>query len=111
MSRIAQMAEEMKKKMVDEGFQSDKKIAISLRLEPFSIFCIDKFVEETRSSRTRSCQDILSEGVLDGLEALGYTLEELQAQYVAKRSGRDLDAVKADLSKTGFFVEGEKVNV
>ena len=103
MSRIAQMAEEMKRKIEEEGFESEKKIAVSLRLEPFTIFCIDKFVEETHVNRTRVCQEILSEGILDGLDVLGYSMEQIQAEYISKRSGRDIEAVKADLAKTGFF--------
>lgn len=108
MSRIAEMAEAMKMRMVEQGFESEKKIAVSLRLEPFSVFCIDKFVDELRSTRTRACQDILSEGVLDGLEALGFTFNDLQAEYIASKSGRNIEDVKADLAKTGIFVEGEK---
>jgi hypothetical protein len=52
----------------------------------------------------------MEQAVDEGIDALGFEPDDLQAQLIAFQSGRDLAAVKADLAKSGFFIDGVKVD-
>lgn len=102
MSRIADRVNEIKAMREMEVGIEEKKTSVSIRVDDFTLFCADLLKEEMGCSRTAVCLEMISEGVLEGLEAVGLTLDELQARYLAQKTGRDLEAVKADLAKTGF---------
>jgi hypothetical protein len=107
MSRIAQMAEEMKRSMEEDIHRGSKKVAVSLRLDTFTIHCVDFFAKEVGSSRSAVCQELLAEGVLEALEALGFEMIDLQAQHLAGLSGRTVEEMKAKLEQTGIFFNEE----
>jgi len=85
MSRISEMAHGlMHSKLHGEG-EMKKKVAMSIRLDKFSIYCLDKFAAETETSRTAIAVGLVEEGVLDGLETLGFTLEELKEGFLKEK--------------------------
>ena len=105
MSRIADMAKEMKT-MKDHGeWKEGQKKTVTVRLDEFGLFCLDFFVSQVGGNRTSNSTELVSEGALEGLEALGFTLDDLQAKFISEKSGKNLDEVKADLAKTGIEVK------
>lgn len=103
MSRIAERMKEIRDHKGEAEFLENKKTSISIRVEDFTLYCIDKLAEELGGSRSGTVLELVSEGVLDGLEALGYTLDSLQVAHISERSGKSPEEVKAMLAKTGFF--------
>jgi len=111
MSRIAEMAKQMKLESDMEQLEEKKRVAVSMRVDDFTRFCLDKFAGIVGVSRASLCQELVSEGVLEGFEAIGTSLDDLHAMFISERSGRDIEEVRADLAKTGLFVGEEKINV
>lgn len=93
MSRIEKKVKELKIMNDREGWKEPKKITVTVRLHPFSVFCLDELLKEIGGNRTSICQEMISEGVVDGLAALGHDLESLKKRYF-------------DQAGQGIFVEG-----
>lgn len=91
MSRIADRMKEIRSRVGEEEFIENKKTSISIRVEDFTLYCIDKLSQELEGSRSGIVLEIVSEGVLDGLEALGHTLDTLQVEYVQENAKRAKD--------------------
>ena len=111
MSRIAEMAKQMKEAKDKEQFEHVKKFAVSMRLDEFTKWCLDKFVEVAGGTKTALCQELVSEGVLEGFEALGTTLDDLRCMYIAERSGKSLEEVQSDYDQTGIFIDGKRAEM
>lgn len=103
MSRIAERMKEIRDHKSEDYFMENKKTSISIRVEDFTVYCIDKLAKELGGSRSGTVLELVSEGVLDGLEALGYTLDSLQIAHISERGGKSPEEVEAMLAKTGFF--------
>lgn len=83
MSRISDRINEIKNAQEMGDVAEKKKISITIRVEDFTIHCIDKLMEEIGGSRSGIALEMVSEGVLDALEGLGYNLDELQESYLS----------------------------
>lgn len=81
MSRIADRINEIKSAQGMEEFLEKKKVSITIRVEDFTLHCIDKLVNEIGGTRSGVAHEMVSEGVLDALEGLGYNLDDLQKVY------------------------------
>lgn len=82
MSRIADRIQEIKAHQEMDVMSEDKKTSISIRVEDFTLYCIEKLMKEIGGSRAAVCLEMVREGVLDGLEPLGHTMDSLQAEYI-----------------------------
>lgn len=81
MSRIADSIKEFLASKESEQLSDKKKTAVSMRLDDYTVWCVDKLVLKTGVSRTALCQNLISDGVLDALEAIGLSAEELRMEY------------------------------
>lgn len=100
MSRIEKMIKELKTQKIREGWKEGKKVAVSFRLDPFTLFCLDEIVKEVGGTRTSNGIEMISEGVLDCLAALGRDFDSLKTEYFAKEGGGIfIDGVKLDPSE------------
>lgn len=97
MSRIAKRLKEMKTIKDREQWKEGKKITVTVRLDEFMVFGLDKIVEKIGGTRTSSALKILEEGISEGLVAVGYDFEALKDEYFSKDGG-------------GFFIDGVKVD-
>ena len=114
MSRIEELVKKKKAKQDRDGWKEGKKVTITARFDEFSIFCLDKIVEKIGGTRTSNVQDFVSEAIYDGLNALGFTFENLKNEYFAKDGGGIfLDGVKLDPKEVEHFLAhgGEKFGV
>ncbi len=97
MSRIEASMKELKKQNIREGWKEGKKVAVSFRCDPFTIFCLDEIIKEVGGTRTSNGVEMVTAGVLDGLAALGRDFDSLQKEYF-KQCGQ------------GIFVDGIKID-
>jgi len=114
MSRIAKKIKEKKNQKDRNSWKDGKKISVTIRLDEFSIFCLDKIAATVGGTRTQNAQEFVEEGIGEGLSALGYDFSFLQSEYFAKDGGGIfLDGVKLDQSETEHFLKhgGEKFGV
>jgi hypothetical protein len=79
---------EIRSRVGEDEFLENKKTSISIRVEDFTLYCIDKLSKELDGSRAGTVLEIVAEGVLDGLEALGHTLDTLQIEYMQENMKR-----------------------
>lgn len=84
MSRIGDRIKEIKMNQEMDVMDEEKKTSISIRVEDFTLFCIEKLIQEIGGSRAAICLEMVKEGVLDGLEPLGHTLDSLQVDYIVE---------------------------
>lgn len=85
MSRIAERMNEIKASQEHDVMHEEKKTAITIRVEDFTLFCIEKLRSDIGGSRSAMVLEIVSEGVIDGLEGLGHTIDSLQLEYLEER--------------------------
>ena len=114
MSRIAKKIKEKKSQKDRDSWKEGKKITVTGRFDEFTIFCLDKIVENVGGTRTSNVQDFVSEAIHEGLVALGYEFESLKDEYFAKDGGGIfLDGVKLDPSEVEHLLAhgGEKFGV
>lgn len=114
MSRIEKMVKEKKSLKDRDGWKEGKKITVTARFDEFSIFCLDKIVENVGGTRTSNVQDFVSEAINEGLVALGFDFESLKDEYFAKDGGGIfLDGVKLDPSEVEHLLAhgGERFGV
>lgn len=111
MSRIAEMVKEMIESKETNVVEDKRKYVVSLRVDGFTKWAIDKLHEVAGGTKTALCQEILSEGVLEGFEALGTKLDDLRCMYIAERSGKSLEEVKAEYDQTGIFIDGKRAEM
>ena len=108
------MIKELKTQKIREGWKEGKKVAVSFRLDPFTLFCLDEIVKEVGGTRTSNGIEMISEGVIDCLAALGRDFESLKNEYFTKEGGGIfLDGVKLDPSEVEHLLAhgGEKFGV
>ena len=82
MSRIAERINEIKASQEHDEMREEKKTAITIRVEEFTLFCIEKLRSDIGGSRSAMVLEIVSEGVIDGLEGLGHTMDSLKTEYL-----------------------------
>jgi len=114
MSRIEKRIKELKNKRTREGWKEGKKVAVSFRVDPFTLFCLDEIVKEVGGTRTSNGIELISEGVIDCLAALGRDFDSLFSDYMKKDGGGIfLDGVKLDPSEVEHLLThgGEKFGV
>ena len=63
------------------------KTTVTTRLDLFTLFCLDKVVQNVGGTRTSTAVSLLEEGIFEGLVALGYDFESLKTEYF-KQSGQ-----------------------
>lgn len=98
MSEIEKIVKDMKHKKEREGWKETKKTAVSLRLDNFTVFCLDKVMQELGGSRTSVGIQLLSAAIYDSLKALGIGLDSLHSEYM-------------DSLGQGMFVDGIKLTL
>jgi hypothetical protein len=108
MSRIKEMIENLEE--CDGSFKKSKKTSVTARLLPDYLNKLDFLAKRFGVTRSSFAQGLMEQAVDEGIDALGLDPDDLQAHLISFRSGRDLAAVKADLAKTGFFIDGLKVD-
>lgn len=108
MSRIREMIENLEES--DGSFKRSKKTSVTTRLLPDYLNKLDFLAKRFGVTRSSFAQGLMEQAVDEGIDALGFEPDDLQAQLIAFQSGRDLAAVKADLAKSGFFIDGVKVD-
>lgn len=97
MSRIEKKMKDLKSRRIREGWKDGKKVSVSFRLDPFTVFCLDEIVKEVGGTRTSNGTELVTEGVLDCLSALGRDFDSLQNEYFAQAgTGLFLDGIKVD---------------
>jgi len=102
MSNIGERFKEMKENKEYQEFLDASKKTVTARFDGFQMFCLDVLVEEVGSNRAAVIGEIASEGVFEGLKAIGLSLDDLQAKFISEKSGRSLKECKAELAKTGI---------
>ena len=106
MSRIEKKVKELKILNDREGWKEPKKITVTVRLHPFAVFCLDELLKEIGGNRTSICTEMISEGVVDGLAALGHNMESLVKRYFAQAGqGMFVDGVKLDPKEMEEFLK------
>lgn len=108
MSRIKNMIENLEE--ADGSFKRSKKTSVTARLTLNHLNKLDFLAKRFGVTRSNFAQGLMEQAIDEGIDALGLEPGDLQARLIAFASGRDLDSVKADLAKTGFFVDGVKVD-
>jgi hypothetical protein len=96
MSKIGEMFKEKKNQKNREAWKEGKKTIVSVRLPEFTIFCLDKLISEAGGNRTANCTEMISQGITEGLSAIGFSFEVLQKEFFAQQG-------------QGFFVDGIKL--
>ena len=81
MSKIAEFVKQSIEMQAQQEFEDNVKTAFTVRLDQFTVFCIDKLRASVGGSKTALCQALVEEGVVDGLESLGHDLVSLQEEY------------------------------
>lgn len=111
MSQIAEFVKEVMATKEREFFEDKKRFTITIRVDEFTVFCLEKLQKATGMNKTALSQSIVEEGLIDGLEVIGLGLQDLQVEYISKKTGRKPEEVRADLDQTGIFVESKRVEV
>lgn len=96
MSRIQQTFEQLKKQKERESWKDGKRVTFSIRIDEFTLFCLDELVKEVGGTRNGNAAEIISASVLDGLESFGRSFDSLQESYMNSQG-------------EGLFVDGVKV--
>lgn len=108
MSRIKEMIESLQENEAYMKHVDDKKISVTLRLEEMTVWSLDFLAKSFEQKRTPFSISLMEEAVIDAMEAAGYPFEEQRCMFIAAKSGRKIDAVRADMAKTGFFSQEDK---
>lgn len=85
MSKIAEFVKQSLEMQSQAEHEENTKTAFTVRLDQFTVFCVGKLLLEVGGSRTALCQALIEEGVVDGLESIGYDLTSLQEEYFQVR--------------------------
>ena len=111
LSRIAKKIKEKKNQKDRDRWKDGKKISVTIRLDEFSIFCLDEICTAVGGNRTANAQEFVEEGIGEGLIALGIDFETIKNKYFAAAGGGVfLDGVKLDPAEVEHLLAhgGEK---
>lgn len=97
MSRIIKKIKEKKIQKDRDNWKDGKRISVTIRLDEFSIFCLDKIAAAVGGTRTANAQEFVEEAIGEGLVALGMDFETLKDEYFSRDGG-------------GVFIDGVKVD-
>jgi len=114
MSRIIRKIREKKSKKDRDSWKEGKKVGVTIRLDEFSLFCLDKIAASVGGTRTANASEFVEEGIGEALVALGIDFETLKNEYFSKDGGGVfLDGVKLDPSEVEHLLThgGEKFGV
>lgn len=81
MSRIANRFKEIKEQQNQGDSVEESKTSISIRVDDLNLYYIEKLRAEIGGSRSGVVQELVCEGVAEALEALGFDMETLSANF------------------------------
>lgn len=114
MSRLKELAAELKLDHVSEEQEEVKKISVTGRITEEEVWRLDYVSKRIGMSRSGFAQVLMIDGCIDAAEGLGLDLNELRCLYIAEKSGRSIEEVRQEWSQSGLFItteSGEKINV